>query len=223
MKKRAKIITTIASLCLAVALMAFGVYAAHMVTFDVTTKVNFAVTDVFVSVTGRVYGSASANGGGQDDYEFDTYEDASYEEGSWLEEGNDAPIDPNEATTALEAWDIGELEMSSALPYIIYEITVSNDAGLPISVNVAEKNDTGTFSGANNMAFDKLAYTTDTTPAGSDQITTHATSPSLTCSNLPVGSSVTFVYVAHIIDVIQDIDSFDINIDVSITQYVDQE
>ena len=54
MKKRAKIITTIASLCLAVALMAFGVYAATQVSFNVASKVSFTVRDVFVDIAGKI-------------------------------------------------------------------------------------------------------------------------------------------------------------------------
>ena len=41
MKKRFKLITTVASLCLAVALMAFGVYAASNSTLTVASKVSF--------------------------------------------------------------------------------------------------------------------------------------------------------------------------------------
>ena len=44
MKKKVKLFTTIASLCLAVALMAFGVYAATNVTFGVTNEVSFTAT-----------------------------------------------------------------------------------------------------------------------------------------------------------------------------------
>ena len=54
MKRKGKIITTIASLCLAVALMAFGVYAATTVTMGVTSKVCYVVKDVFVTVKGQV-------------------------------------------------------------------------------------------------------------------------------------------------------------------------
>ena len=44
MKKRVKLLTTIASLCLAVALMAFGVYAATSASFSITNKVSFTAT-----------------------------------------------------------------------------------------------------------------------------------------------------------------------------------
>ena len=45
MKKRVKLLTTIASLCLAVALMAFGVYAATNITATVTNTVSFTATE----------------------------------------------------------------------------------------------------------------------------------------------------------------------------------
>lgn len=57
MKKRAKIITTIASLCLAVALMAFGVYAAANATLGITSSVKFLATDVKVTWTYSVVGN----------------------------------------------------------------------------------------------------------------------------------------------------------------------
>ena len=46
MKKRVKLLTTIASLCLAVALMAFGVYAANSVNLTASGKVTFTSTDI---------------------------------------------------------------------------------------------------------------------------------------------------------------------------------
>ena len=41
MKKRFKLFSTIASLCLAIALMAFGVYVATTASFSITNKVSF--------------------------------------------------------------------------------------------------------------------------------------------------------------------------------------
>ena len=56
MKKRVKLLTTIASLCLAVALMAFGVYAASSATVAVTSTVTFDVSGDFVgTVTVKAY------------------------------------------------------------------------------------------------------------------------------------------------------------------------
>lgn len=60
MKKKVKLFSTIASLCLAVALMAFGVWAAGAVTFKTTSKVTFeAASDVFGTYTAKVVNTAS--------------------------------------------------------------------------------------------------------------------------------------------------------------------
>ena len=51
MKKKIKLFTTIASLCLAVALMAFGVYAATQVTYNVNGTVQYTMDAVLVDVS----------------------------------------------------------------------------------------------------------------------------------------------------------------------------
>ena len=49
MKRKFKLFATIASLCLSVALMGFGVYAATQVTYNVTGTVTYNMIDVLVS------------------------------------------------------------------------------------------------------------------------------------------------------------------------------
>ena len=51
MKKKMKLFSTIASLCLAVALMAFGVYAATTVNYTVGGTVSYTMNDVLVTVS----------------------------------------------------------------------------------------------------------------------------------------------------------------------------
>ncbi|MBQ3494114.1 MAG: hypothetical protein IJA69_01725 [Clostridia bacterium] len=51
MKKRVKLFATIASLCLAISLMAFGVYAAATVTYNINGTVSYSFADTLVKVT----------------------------------------------------------------------------------------------------------------------------------------------------------------------------
>ena len=51
MKRKFKLFATVASLCLSVALMAFGVYAASTVTYTVSGSVNYEVKHALVTVT----------------------------------------------------------------------------------------------------------------------------------------------------------------------------
>lgn len=53
--KKQKLFGTIASLCLAVALLVFGVYAAGAVTFNVSNTVTYTFSDVLVDVNAKLY------------------------------------------------------------------------------------------------------------------------------------------------------------------------
>ena len=61
MKKRVKLLTTIASLCLAVALMAFGVYAATASSLAVNSTVSFTSQDIEVIWTYNISGGNLEN------------------------------------------------------------------------------------------------------------------------------------------------------------------
>ena len=54
MKRKVKLFSAIASLCLAVALMAFGVYAATQVTYSVSGTVAYEMKDVMVTIDATV-------------------------------------------------------------------------------------------------------------------------------------------------------------------------
>ena len=57
MKKKIKLLATIASLCLAIGLMTFGVYAAASVTVSITSSVTYSVG---ANVAFEVYGAGAA-------------------------------------------------------------------------------------------------------------------------------------------------------------------
>ena len=53
--KKTKFVLSIISVCFAIAIMAFGVFAATQVTYTVTGKVSYTVTDAYVKITTKVY------------------------------------------------------------------------------------------------------------------------------------------------------------------------
>ena len=59
MKRKFKLFATIASLCLCLALMAFGVYAASTVKYTASGSVSFTVSDVFVTMTSKLEATVS--------------------------------------------------------------------------------------------------------------------------------------------------------------------
>ncbi len=61
MKRKFKLFATVASLCLSVALMAFGVYAATQVTYSVSGTVSYTANNVLVSVQTTLTPASNAN------------------------------------------------------------------------------------------------------------------------------------------------------------------
>lgn len=59
--KKQRLFGTIASLCLAISLLAFGVYAAGAVTFNVTNTVTYSFSDVLVDVNAKLYRVSTTN------------------------------------------------------------------------------------------------------------------------------------------------------------------
>lgn len=116
MKKKVKLITTIASLCLAVALMAFGVYAATNATLNVTSTVAFQSSTVLIDVTGSVAGYATI----EDDAK------ASYTH----------TADPTSTAKYEDTWDIGAMTFSEEKKEITYSVTITNKSEFAITVTL---------------------------------------------------------------------------------------
>ena len=51
MKRKVRLFSAILALCLSIGLLAFGVYAASTITYNVNGKVNYTMTDVLVNIT----------------------------------------------------------------------------------------------------------------------------------------------------------------------------
>ena len=110
MKRKVKLFTSIASLCLAVALMAFGVYAATSATYHVTSNVTYA-SQVAVTWTGQytILNEATV-----------TDEDV-------------VAVNGTEATSA-QNWLIGDVALTAANKSVTYEFTCTNNGGDNITV-----------------------------------------------------------------------------------------
>lgn len=145
MKKRAKIITTIASLCLAIALMAFGVYAANNVTLTVNSKVDFVVEDVFVVVTGKAYLSTGATENADlvpvsgnvlaNSFEAQSYQGTIGENATVF---GTLKTYANSTWTDNASWDFGTIRFTSGKNVVTYVITIANsDTVNPVYVDVS--------------------------------------------------------------------------------------
>lgn len=110
MKRKFKLLTSIASLCLAVALMAFGVYAATAPTLNVTGTVSFSASNVYATVTMQ-QGTAK-------DLDSITLNDVTVTNGVWTVETADANAN---ATANADA------NLTDTTPAYKYVITIKSD------------------------------------------------------------------------------------------------
>ena len=110
MKRKLKIVGTIASLGLCLAMLVIGVYAATTVTFSISASVSFTVTEAFVDLTGKVYlgpvASVKSN-----EVTAKAYTESSY--------------NPDDTVSA---WNIGDVAFTSTNDCIVYELTIVNAA-----------------------------------------------------------------------------------------------
>lgn len=193
MKRKFKLFATVASLCLSVALMAFGVYAATSVSYSVNGTVSYNMQDVLVTVTMQTeYVTDMHEGHAEGDVTELTYENrqqvdsyTSYNAGTNLPEGNgthsaDANIDLNTSS----AW----------------KITITVATINPTGVEVAIDDDTFGLTGSENFAVVAGAenkYDTQIANDGSSQ----------------------FVYYVYLKDATVAISQANFSVDLNITQY----
>lgn len=193
MKRKFKLFATVASLCLSVALMAFGVYAATSVSYSVNGTVSYNMTDVLVTVTMQTEYVTDEHQGHSDGavtelsyantQQVDTY--TSYNTDTNLPEGN--------GTHTADA-DIN-LNTSSAWKLIITVSTIN-----PGGVEVAIDDDTFGLGGSENFAVLADASNSYDTLIEED-------------------GNAQFVYYVYLKDATVAIASANFSIDLNITQY----
>lgn len=120
MKKKVKLFSTIASLCLAVALMAFGVWAATTAQFGISGKVTFTATQ---NVKATVAGVANVGG---DNTQFKAEKAPATPETVTLV-GNEANPYTNNTIAFGDAVEIEAKDATKEI-YYYYTITITNTA-----------------------------------------------------------------------------------------------
>ena len=119
MKRKFKLFATIASLCLCLALMAFGVYAASTVKYTASGSVSFEVSDVFVTMTSKL----EATVGGTKSADVDD------EQKSYTGDTTKVPSATTEYSKAFEA-----VAFKKTGDNIILTVTIQNDGASKVNV-----------------------------------------------------------------------------------------
>ncbi len=121
MKRKFKLFATVASLCLSVALMAFGVYAATQVTYTVSGNVSFTA-HVDAKFTAGIY---TATGGAQGNL--------------WDTTGytNEYDPKPTDETAASSEWQNANVVFTASKTTAIYRITCTNEGSQTLYLHFA--------------------------------------------------------------------------------------
>ena len=120
MKRKFKLFATVASLCLSVALMAFGVYAASTVTYTVTGSVSFAA-QLDVTWTAQVaYGDGSPIAG--------------------KDEGASFVVSPTTPDGTTETWEADTIAFDTAENHdkIVFTFKCVNEGSQAIAISIAD-------------------------------------------------------------------------------------
>ena len=146
MKKRAKIIAIVSTLCLCLSLFVIGVLAVSTASLSVTSSLSFKSNGAYVMVDGELRQgatgeSATLQSGAPETY---TYKGYSYN----CIGGTGADKDKPDGTASLEnfvdasgapnaTWPIGEINFTSGLPVAVYHFTFTNYSAMMVFVSVS--------------------------------------------------------------------------------------
>ncbi len=146
MKKRAKIIAIVSTLCLCLSLFVVGVLSVSTTSLSVTSSLSFKSNGAFVMVDGELRqgatkDSATLQSGAPTTYKYKGY---SYN----CIGGTGADKDKPDGTASLEnfvdasgepnaTWEIGEITFSETLPVAVYHFTFTNYSAMMVAVSVS--------------------------------------------------------------------------------------
>lgn len=152
MKRKFKLFATIASLCLCLALMAFGVYAASTVKYTASGSVSFTVSDVFVTMTSKL----EATVGGT------KAKDVDDSKKSYTGDTTKVPSDETAYSKAFEA-----VAFTKTGDNIILTVTITNDGASKVNVKFTVTKPADDTAGiTSSVAYKKGEASTEYTAAG---------------------------------------------------------
>lgn len=158
MKRKFKLFATIASLCMAVALMAFGVYAAQSVAYQLNGSVTYEVNDVYVTISTQVHYLKNSKVG----YANETAVTSA--SGEWAQVTEGVPGEYNNGTQPGAANESGKTDSLPAFEFntsTLYKITVTVQSRQAEELSVTPE----ITSTEENLT---LVNATETTIAGND-------------------------------------------------------
>lgn len=152
MKRKFKLFATIASLCLCLALMAFGVYAASAVKYTASGSVSFEVSDVFVTMQSTLKSTVGGT---------PAADIAKTAQKSYTEDGVKVP---SATTEYSDAFDV--VKFTKTGDNIILTVTITNDGASKVNVKFTVTKPESVDGITSSVEYKKGVATTEYTEAG---------------------------------------------------------
>lgn len=159
MKKKTKLIGSIAAICLSVCMLLVGVLAANSVSLDVSSTITFSSSGVYVMATGQIYRGSSSNLTESDKLletdrpANDIGENVSYSYNGYsytpIGSGSDVNAPDGSISKNLNDWEVGMIEFLESESVVKYELTFKNYGETNVEITI-----TGIQDNLENISMD---------------------------------------------------------------------
>ena len=187
--KKKKLLGTICSLCLAIALMVFGVYAAGTVSFNVSNTVTYSFSDVLVDVTAKLFKVNSGTNSIIRTEDLTTLDD-----GDWIEVVDGVTNGTLKSYTGSDGVYTQDTAASTVNSSIAFNM--NNAFAYKVTIEFSTVSNSGVTVTHNNTAFVDTSDTDNIT-----LVTIDGTNPSIIA-----GETYVFTYFVLLEDATQEVD-----------------
>ena len=193
MKKRGKVLLSLAACTLCLCLLITGIYASATIKFTTTSTLNFTPTSAYAGISIRTY-----QGNTNDESSFGELTGTGFTleqiknftaNADGFPDGSD--VDPNGFKTesgSITEWQAGEVILYLAKPTVRYEVTIYNYSGYAIKFTPSY-----TMSGTNQNLLTVLAHEVNGTTVKDYNLSSAAASNTAVTISAPTGTTATSV------------------------------
>ena len=193
MKKRGKVLLSLAACTLCLCLLITGIYASATITFTTTSTLNFTPTNAYTAISIKTYQGNVADESSFTQLEGEGYTLSEIKNFTANADGfpDGSAVDPNGFKTesgSITEWQAGEVILYLAKPTVRYEVTIYNYSGYDIKFTPSY-----TMSGTNQNLLTVLAHEVNGTTVKDYNLSSAAASNTAVTISAPTGTTATSV------------------------------
>lgn len=192
MKKRGKVLLSLAACTLCLCLLITGIYASATITFTTTSTLNFTPTNAYTAISINTYQGNVADESSFTQLEGEGYtlsEIKNFTPGAdGFPDADNSDLLPGFGAEELTTWTASEVILYLAKPTVRYEVTIYNYSGYDIKFTPSY-----TMSGTNQNLLTVLAHTVNGSTVTDYTLNSDAASNTAVTISAPTGTTATSV------------------------------